>query len=229
MIKPEDKKENEPLGDGRNTFFFLETECDADYKHWWRMPIWSDDDAVALSLGKDPRRVQWQNIKAYLGTSAFAQEYKNRLDVLHLIRHEDGYDPDCDLVVMMYPFEYVDHLERLEYEGVAALKAHMPAPKEAPIDWEQRYNTLNQEHQILLKKREEPLQERERNNLYKMILGMAIEKYNYRPEEEKNGATGKKRDSIHQDLKRLGIKIDSKTILSHLRKAKDSTEFQIPK
>lgn len=55
---------------------------DADYEHFGRCPCITADEAVALSLGKDPRMVQWSMVRPFLATSLFAYEYANRLDLV---------------------------------------------------------------------------------------------------------------------------------------------------
>ena len=49
------KKEEEQL-------FFNQPSATADFIYWAKMPIWSLDEAVALSLGKHPPTVNWESI-----------------------------------------------------------------------------------------------------------------------------------------------------------------------
>lgn len=55
---------------------------EADFEHFGRCAYLTPDEAVALSLGKDPRFVNWAIVKPYLGTSLFALDYANRLDLV---------------------------------------------------------------------------------------------------------------------------------------------------
>jgi hypothetical protein len=50
--------------------------------HWARAPIWTLDEATALSLGKDPRWVNWQVVGPHMGESPFAEAYGLRRDLL---------------------------------------------------------------------------------------------------------------------------------------------------
>lgn len=59
----------------------------------------------------------------------------------------------------------------------------------------------------------------ERNSLYKMILGMAMEKYDYDPESRRNSATGENTGSISADLEKAGLPVDADTIREHLKAA----------
>lgn len=65
----------------------------------------------------------------------------------------------------------------------------------------------------------ETLSTRERNTLNKMILGMAIEKYGYKPEASRNSATGENAGSICADLEKAGLPLDSETIKKKLEAA----------
>ena len=60
---------------------------------------------------------------------------------------------------------------------------------------------------------------KERNTLYRMILGMAMEKYGYDPKTSRNKATGENRGSICADLQKAGLPVDSDTIRDHLKMA----------
>jgi hypothetical protein len=73
---------------------------------------------------------------------------------------------------------------------------------------------------LLPQKQKTDLAERERATLLKIILGMAIDKYGYRPEEEKNPATGTNRNSIYEGLEKAGLSVNDDTIRKYLNEAK---------
>lgn len=52
----------------RKRFFNLPT-ANADIDYWSKQAYWSIDEAIALILGKDPRKVTWKNLEPYLSTS----------------------------------------------------------------------------------------------------------------------------------------------------------------
>jgi hypothetical protein len=56
--------------------------ADMNIAHWARAPIWTLDEATALSLGKDPRWVNWQVVGPHTRESAFAEAYGLRRDLL---------------------------------------------------------------------------------------------------------------------------------------------------
>ena len=57
---------------------------------------------------------------------------------------------------------------------------------------------------------------RERDSLLKLVIGMAIKKYHYKPELGKNSAT----TNIANDLEELGIGLDQDTVRKYLNEAK---------
>ena len=63
--------------------------------------------------------------------------------------------------------------------------------------------------------------EKQKQTLLKMILGMAVSKYDYDPSAVQNSATGKNKHSIQSDLDLIGVTLDADTIRNHLNSAKE--------
>jgi hypothetical protein len=65
------------------TRFFHQLEAEAAFSYWIALPSWSEDEAVALSLGKDPKTVNSGSFKGPLRrVSPFAQNYLHRLEIV---------------------------------------------------------------------------------------------------------------------------------------------------
>src|ERR1019366_7936927 len=64
--------------------FFNRPRADMDVTHWSRMSCWSIDQAVALSLGKDPRVVKWGLVAAMLASRDFKGIRRKRLPIFML-------------------------------------------------------------------------------------------------------------------------------------------------
>lgn len=77
----------------------------------------------------------------------------------------------------------------------------------------------NFEEESNLKKPEPNLSETERRSLLKIIYGMAISKYDYRPGATRNYSTGANRGSIFADLERHGLSLDPDTIRKFIKEA----------
>lgn len=71
----------------------------------------------------------------------------------------------------------------------------------------------------LKKPRSIAAQERERNSMLKIIYGIAISKYDYDPNKDRNSATGENSGSIRADLELKGILIDNETVKKYLDEA----------
>jgi len=46
-------------------YFFNKPEAQADFEHWSKATYWTIEEAVALSLGKDPEKVNWKSMNVY--------------------------------------------------------------------------------------------------------------------------------------------------------------------
>jgi hypothetical protein len=62
--------------------FFNQQNAAAEITHWSRTPYWSLDEATALSLGKEPRVVDWDNVKSFTAASPFARKYERLRDLI---------------------------------------------------------------------------------------------------------------------------------------------------
>lgn len=62
--------------------FYNSAGADADFVRWFDAEVWSAEDAVALSLGKDPRVVNSEALGAVSSSSPFLKAFNDRLDLL---------------------------------------------------------------------------------------------------------------------------------------------------
>lgn len=63
--------------------------------------------------------------------------------------------------------------------------------------------------------------ENERNNMLKLIIGMAIDAYGYEPDKNRNNLTGNNKNSLNAKLQTHGINISDDTIRKYLKEAKE--------
>jgi hypothetical protein len=61
--------------------FFNKPHAQSDFDHWSKAAYWSLDEAVALSLGKEPEHVNWKIVESYVRISPFARNYSRRRDL----------------------------------------------------------------------------------------------------------------------------------------------------
>lgn len=67
-------------------YFFDEPQTKADFVYWSKIPQWTLDQIVALSLGKDPRFVSLDKFTHGTRGNDFAAAYFGRLDIVHAHR-----------------------------------------------------------------------------------------------------------------------------------------------
>lgn len=53
----------------------------ADFEHWSMMPHWTLDEAIALSFGKSPEKINWLKVKGSVERSTFASQYSRRREL----------------------------------------------------------------------------------------------------------------------------------------------------
>jgi|TARA_Y100000031_G_scaffold155831_1_gene207910 hypothetical protein len=173
--------------------FFNRPEAGADFSHWVCMAYWSAEEAVALILGKDPKRVNLINLDEYTTrVSPFIQRFKNLKELT-----------DRAIEVGLMPGQITpESLVRW------AAQTGIEVPDE-----------LQELATYTITENKDGLSETERTSLLKMILGMAVSKYGYHGDASRNTATGDNRGSIASDLEKIGIALDSDTIRAHLKEA----------
>jgi hypothetical protein len=212
-----DKRQRAELEDRAR--FFNEESAQADFEYWSKMPRWTLDEATTLSLGKAPMVVDWENVKAYLGRSPFAEEYSRLRSLLHRANAAgDLHDPTS-------PAEFIRWAERTGIDLPRQLLDAVRAAAGRIEDWRsltverdelrERVSRLQQEAA-----KEKPLSTRERQTLLKIVLGQAIKGYAYKPDQSRNVAPRE----IADDLASLGIPIDEDTVRKWLRIADDEVE-----
>src|SRR5262245_42045735 len=73
---------------------FNQPDATADFEHWSKAAHWTLDEAIALSFGKAPEVVGWNNVQAYLRVSPFAVQYARRRDLaIRAMKWELLFDP----------------------------------------------------------------------------------------------------------------------------------------
>ncbi len=56
--------------------FFHQSYYDADFNHYGKKALWSIDEGITLILGKDPRKVKWEDIKIYSHLSPLVKKFE---------------------------------------------------------------------------------------------------------------------------------------------------------
>jgi hypothetical protein len=123
-----------------------------------------------------------------------------------------------------------DELEKLANETIDAANERLAAEAKKMSDLIQERETLKQKIDQLEAEHtsqptsEKPLSTKERDTLLKLILGMAIEQYNYDPEAPRSEAF----KNIHDDCAGLGLSLDTDTIRKWLKEAAQRRPRDVP-
>ncbi|SDO57057.1 hypothetical protein [Phyllobacterium sp. OV277] len=257
---------------------FNQHHAKANFEHWAKMAYWSIDEAVALSLGRDPNYASWKHIQSLTSISPFAAQFSAKREIA--IRAKtmgqlweqtipSNFLAWAERMGFEFPTELVDSIQVLGiqiadwktlYDGQKKLNeamqnqlvekhdshmsslhehsAYIAKTREEQSRLIERYKDLmaikddtiadREEHVQRLMARiaeietghgqskEKSLSIRERESLLKLIIGMAIKKYHFKPMMAKNAATS----NIASDLRQLDMSLDEDTIRKYLSEAK---------
>ncbi len=245
LVNHEKLKEEHEKG-----FFFDRPSAEADFQEWYRMPNWSLEEALALSLGKNPKKVNPDSLDNYSNynnnfnsthkSSSLYKEYKLRMETL--IRYINS----KKISAHPTPLEFINWLQENDFSIPKELEKLVYERWGKPVDLQSQYKQLKIENQKIketLEIQEKQLTEllkekqilnndinrlsqsfsvRERESMVKLIVVMAVSEYKYNPKAQRNKAVS----NILQDFKRLGLSLDRTTILKFLH---DGIELLPPK
>lgn len=214
----------------------------ADFQHWAKMSTWTVDEAVALSLGRDPRQVTWKNVAPNISISSFAAMYSDRYSIASralmagqlwgrtssgiflawAARMGISVPPELTEAVRALGVQIADW--KSLYEEAKALADTLGQHRRDAL---QRQAELQTEVAVLTARVEElkapqapseaPLGTRERETMLKIIIGMAIDGYGYQPNAARSPIPGQ----LSGLLLTHGIEVSDDTIRKYLNEAKD--------
>lgn len=152
-----------------------------DIYFYCKLPRWGVEEAVALSLGKDPNRIYNLHIKYYSINSPipFIQNHNKRLMLLkEAIKHGE-------LEELFSPMEFVIWARKKDIELPDELiKLATKYASDTTPDWEARYKELELENRILKQEKmerdvakNECLDKRIESSYQKLIAGLARLKF----------------------------------------------------
>lgn len=116
----------------------------AKVEHWAKMSYWTPDEAVALSLGREPRVANWPAVQKLGGVSPFAAQFASRREIV--IRAK-AMGQLWDYTI---PTMFLAWAERMRIEVPQELVEAVSALGKVVADRKRRKNTLgNCRHPIL--------------------------------------------------------------------------------
>jgi hypothetical protein len=211
---------------GNQLFTSEHTELEREF--WLIQASWELDEAVAISLGRDPRDVNWPIVEPYSGSSSHAYEYEKRWVTVMRAR-EQG--------LLLDPVAPADFIRWATSLGLYCAVAEdelpcppapgsEPAPSRPPHSVEhsaavppktnsKRQDARRSEEELSNAWEDRELNPQERRSLLTLLYGMSRHSYEYDPSKKKSSTVS----LIQTALETNGVRLDRKTIKKYLEEA----------
>ena len=177
--------------------FFNEPRAAANYDRWLSLAVWTPEEAVVLSLGKDPSVVNSKTLAGVYPGSPFKRTVRHRLDALN--RAVEG----KVLAEPILPKRFIIWAENQYDFAVPAQMIEKPGASKLKSSVEEQ----------------DTIDSRSRNSYLKIILGLAIKHYQFDKDYD-----GTKPSAVFQtisnDLAKISIHINADTVRKHLMDAR---------
>lgn len=172
--------------------FFNEPEASEKLEDWYQMGSWSIEEAIALSMDKNPHIVSSKTLGPRSGSS-FVKLFRKRLDAAN--RAVAG----GQLSEPTTPSAFVRWAKtKSTFSGC--------------------FKYFSPEKEIEIREAKTKIDPREVTSLYKIIIGMAVNSYGFTPTE--SGLLGSRLfRQLQIDFKKYNINLNADTIRTHLEKA----------
>lgn len=114
--------------------FYNQPESKADFKYWAKLSYWSLEEIVALSLGRDPKTVNWQSIGRFYSDSEFVRRYHQHRTIVNRAKTMG------QLWEQTIPFMAVAWARRMRLEIPEQLAAEIDALGIQVADWKSLFD-----------------------------------------------------------------------------------------
>lgn len=119
-------------------YFFNQLNAKADFDYWSKATYWTLEEAIALSFGKDPKKVSWKTIEQY-STSSLVNAYRNLRELAVRAKNwKKLFDPVYPIIFVKWTKDndipFPEQLEELVIKRAGEGK-----------NWEQEYSKLEVE------------------------------------------------------------------------------------
>jgi hypothetical protein len=113
--------------------YYNQPGANADFVHWSKAAHWTLDEAIALSFGKAPELVRWDQVQRLVNVSPFALLYARRRDLALRAAHwQQLFDP-------VVPGIFLAWCKRTDILVPAELQAAVTARGVQVADWRKLY------------------------------------------------------------------------------------------
>ena len=148
LVKVEKEKEREEIAaqleEQEKQRFFNLPYTEADFEHWSKTAYWTLEEAVALTFGKEPGKVNWGSLKNYT-SSPFVEKYRKVRELARRAKNFGNlYDP-CP------PGLFLGWARRNEIDVPPELIQKIEAQGIVIADWKDLYDELKERYESLEK------------------------------------------------------------------------------
>lgn len=119
-------------------FSFNQPPARADFAYWAQVSSWTTDEAIALSFGRDPRKVSWDDIKSCVHISNFVKAYADRRLV---VQRAVGAG---QLYTSMHPGTFVAWAKRMKVGYPDELETELTKLGTQVCDWKSLFDESEQ-------------------------------------------------------------------------------------
>lgn len=209
-----------------------------DFEVWLAKEHWDLEQAIVLSLGQNPEHLVWHSVQEFPDRSTEAMLFRRRRElVLRAVAAGELWDPVAPYyfaawvrrIKLVVPPDLRDFLAanfaEPFYAPLAGILAARAARSEASADKDEIISQLRRELTVLRERirggieksagAEGALKAREKGTLFKLIFGMAVQKYHYDSMAARSEAVRR----IANDLDEASVGLDDETIRDWLRAA----------
>jgi len=206
--------------DESDGWIFQQSETNVDIDFWSKMPAWTTDQAIIITIGKDPRYIEGAYLNKWTQSVAGVLDSKDEEFIKHYVKIRDLVFCARDSGVLVFPVPslvFVQWTKKFNIpfpQDIAAMVLSYHEEK----DFESLYKAsviecqnLFDKNKVLEEKNKKLQQEksdskRSYNTVAKMFAGVVFEKF-----EDNASRTSK----VKSALERQGVEVDAKTIREH--------------
>ena len=126
--------------------FFNQSYTNADFEYWSRISYWTLEEAVALSLGKEPKFVTWEILEKYLDYSTFKMNFSKKREEVNRAKVMG------QLAVNTVPANFVAWAERMRFDLPLELVTKVKELGVQVADWKSISETQQETISIMQKR-----------------------------------------------------------------------------
>lgn len=213
-----------------------------NYDHWARMARWHWKEAVTLVLDLDPKRVTLEAAQTPGFPADLKDTFLDRYEQMRTHREAGRFGEYVEPAAYLSwaksnGFEYPSELARavaarsgeivdwrVQNERSAAEVARLKT-RVAELEMDLTNNSRTDDKRETMSasdaRKDRPLSSKEEKSLLRLVLGMAMDKYDYKPDGGNSAAPARIKDALWKH----GIQIDQDTVLKWLRKAAEEVDY----